>query len=490
MRRKLLSAVTGLLIVVSSGLKAQVSNVAYFMNIPQAHFLNPALKPQTRFYIGLPVISGVSTGEQSNFLTTSTLFTPGIKADSIFSFQNPNFDLKKIAAKLQKRNMLEFDANVQLLGIGFPVGKNFSVMIDVNDRFTAKAVIPKELLNVYIQGGAAFMNQTMNLSNINVKGQLFREYGLGFSGEIIHNLRIGAKVKLISGIGSLSFDDSRFDLKVNSDLSQTVTADATLENAGQEELKKLTSSGGGSQIIHNYLGLPLRNPGFGIDFGAIYNLGSMFSFSFSVKDLGFIKWKDDLQAWTARGSFNLPGITLADVHNQTFSLDKMYSSLSDSIKSNFKPVVSTKAFTTALPTDIIAGASITPLKFITLGILSVSRVYAGSVSEQLTMSANAHVGRVLSASLAYTMANNSYNNLGAGLAITAGVAQIYLIADKIPMVWQKIYVPKGSGNYSAVPLPENFNTLSFQLGVNIVFGKPVTQKTDKPMLQSKDDIKQ
>ena len=58
------------------------------------------------------------------------------------------------------------------------------------------------------------------------------------------------------------------------------------------------------------------------------------------------------------------------------------------------------------------------------------------------------------------------------------------------MVWEKVYIPKGSGNYSAVPLPQNFNTLNFQFGVNIVFGKPVTQKTDKPVLQSKDETNQ
>jgi hypothetical protein len=329
---------------------------------------------------------------------------------------------------------------------------------------------------------------------LNTKGQFFREYGVGFSGEIIHNLRIGAEVKLLSGIGSISFDDRKFNLTVNNDLSQTVTADATMETAGRDELNKLTNSNGGSNskgaFVHDYIGIPLKNPGFGIDFGAVYNLGGMFSFSLSVRDLGFIKWKSDLQAWTANGTFTLPGITLMDVHNQTYSLDKMGSMLADSIKSNFKPESSPSAFTTYLPTDIIAAASITPLKFITLGVLSSSKIYAGSVNEQLTLSANTHIGQVFSASVAYSIANHSYNNLGVGIAVTAGVVQIYLIADKIPMNWKKIYIPKGSGNYSAVPMPQNFNNINFQFGLNIVFGKPVSKKTDKPMLQSKDNTNQ
>jgi Family of unknown function (DUF5723) len=485
MSRKTAITVTGLLLALFSSINAQTSNVAYFMNLPQSNFLNPALETPTRFYIGLPVLTGVSAGLDNNFLTLKDIFTPGLKADSIFSFQNPNFSLKNLASKLNRNNTISAQADVQLLGIGFPVGKNFSVSIDVSDRFTSKVLFPRSLLDLYLAGGSDLIGQTIDISNMNVKGQFFRSYGAGFSGEIIPNLRIGARLNLLSGIGSLSFDDQSFTLKVNNDLSQTVTANATMETSGNEELSKLSSASGIGGFLHDYMGIPLKNPGFSIDFGGEYKFGKMASVSFSVRDLGFIKWKSDLQAWNANGTFTLPGITLQDVQNQTFSIDKMFNSLVDSVKSGFKPVTSPSPFTTYLPTDITLGASFSPLKFISFGVLSVSKIYAGSTSESVMVSANTHLGQVFSASVAYSMENNSYNNLGVGLSVTAGVAQIYLIADKIPMQWDKVYISKsGSTDYTGIPLPNNFNTVNFQFGVNIIFGKRVTQKRDKPMLQS------
>ncbi|HVN59238.1 MAG TPA: DUF5723 family protein [Bacteroidales bacterium] len=487
MKTKVFSIVTGLLLFPAL-LNGQTSSVAYFMNLPQSRLLNPALKPANRFYIGLPGLSGINVTIGNNFLKFTDILVPGASFDSIFTFQHKNFDLKKFASKLNSKNSVIADGSVQLLGIDFPVGKNFSVMLDVNDRFTTKVLFPKSLLDLYFTGGSDLIGKTFDISDLNAKGLLFREYGAGFSGEIIHNLRIGARVKLLSGISSVSFDDKTFTLKVNNDLTQAVTANSTLDVAGQDELDRITNAGSAGSTIKNYINVPLKNSGFGFDFGAVYDIGRMLSFSVSVKDLGFINWKNDLKAWKASGSFTLPGITLQDVQNQTFSIDEMGSRLADSIKANFRQVATPSAFRTNLPTQVIAGASFTPIKLISFGVLSVTKMYAGSANQATTLSANLHLGQVFSATAAYTMANSSYNNLGFGMAVKAGVAQIYILADKIPVSWDKY---KFSDNASSsVPLPQNFNMISFQFGINIVFGKQVAKKADVPVLQSQDNTVQ
>ena len=40
--------------------------------------------------------------------------------------------------------------------------------------------------------------------------------------------------------------------------------------------------------------------------------------------------------------------------------------------------------------------------------------------------------------LSYTAENHQYDNLGAGLAFRAGVAQFYLVTDRIPVMWNRI----------------------------------------------------
>jgi hypothetical protein len=495
MGRKAIISAAALILLLANSAYTQMSRVTYFMKIPQNHLLNPAIKPANRFFIGLPVLSGFNASLGNNFLELSDILTPGLKADSIISFQNPNFDLAALAAKLKDKNTISAEAGIQVLGLGFPVGKNYGIFIDITDRFTGKFLFPKELLDLYFMGPADFADKTLNLSEINLTAQYFREYGLGFSGNVTKNLRVGARVKLLSGIASMSFDNRAFSLKVNPDLSQTVTADAMMDVSGKETIAEIfgnnnfifkSDSAGKADILGfagDYLKNPVSNSGLGLDIGITYNLGKLLTLSASVTDFGFINWKDDLKSWNANGTFSLPGITFEDVVNQTFSIDDMIGRLRDSIKSNFEEVASPQRFKTYLPTGIIAGASINLLPVISFGVLSESRIYAGSLKQSFILSGNVYAGRTFSGSLTYTVANYSYDNLGIGIAFKAGFAQIYIIADKIPLSWDKVYFPKsGSSDYFGIPMPSHLNVLSLQMGMNIAFGKPVTKKIDKPML--------
>jgi hypothetical protein len=332
---------------------------------------------------------------------------------------------------------------------------------------------------------------------MNIKGQYFREYGLGFSKNITNNLRIGAKAKLLSGIASISLDNRSFTLKVNNDFSQSVTADASLDVSGKEAFQRIfndnnflippldsTRNADIKGFALDYLKCPVLNRGVSFDFGFVYNLGKLVTFSASVTDLGLINWGKDYKSYNANSNFNMKGITLEDVVNKTYSIDDMVNSLVDSIKSNFIENPSPQPYKTYLPTSISAGVSLNPLPVLSIGLLSNSKLYNGTVKESFTVSANAYLGRILSASMSYTAANYSYNNLGFGLAFKAGIAQIYVIADKIPFDWEKVYIEKkkDSGNYFSFPVPQNMNLFSLEVGLNIVFGKPVKKVNDKPMV--------
>jgi hypothetical protein len=68
---------------------AQNSQVLYFMNLPQNHLLNPALRPSNSVYIGLPVMSGINFNVNNNFVNFSDIFLKGQPKDSIISFLHP-----------------------------------------------------------------------------------------------------------------------------------------------------------------------------------------------------------------------------------------------------------------------------------------------------------------------------------------------------------------------------------------------------------------
>jgi hypothetical protein len=227
---------------------------------------------------------------------------------------------------------------------------------------------------------------------------------------------------------------------------------------------------------------PFSNPGLGIDLGAVYNFNKMFSVSAAITDLGYINWKKDLKSYEANNTFKFQGFSIKDVVDQTVSIDSLIQGIADTVKNSFIENPNPLAFKTNLPATISVGANLNLFSTLTFGVLSQSKIYAGQIREALTLSANAYLGRTFSASLSYTMANYSYNNFGFGMAFKAGPGQIYLIADKIPVQWSKLYVKKGGSDYSRIPMPENWNMLNIQLGFNISFGKVVSKKVDKPMV--------
>ena len=134
-------------------------------------------------------------------------------------------------------------------------------------------------------------------------------------------------------------------------------------------------------------------------------------------------------------------------------------------------------YKTNLPFGVSVGASYSPSRSFTLGLLSYTRITGNQYREALTLSANLNLGNAFSTTLAYTAANYRYDNIGIGLAFRLGFFQIYALADRIPLTWNKII-----NDGESFPLPESFNTIHARLGMNLVFGNKVKRKIDKPMV--------
>ena len=472
---------------------SQNGQVLYYMKLPQNHLLNPAIRPSDKFYIGLPVVTGINTEFGNNFFKISDIAPSGTIIDSSFI---KKLDPETLANRLKDKNSIATDASIQLLGLGMSFGKDLYVFIDVVDRINSKGVFPRDLLALYMTGSADFIGKTLDLSGLNIKAQYYREYGLGFSKNITKKLRIGAKVKLLSGIASSSLDNRSFAIKVNTDSTLTVTPDSYLNISGKETLNRVftnnkilggsdsTATGDFKGFIFDYLKMPLSNFGLGLDIGAVYNLNKYLSFSASVTDIGYISWKHDLKSYYSNKPYNMKGYSIDYlVNHPDFSIENFIDSLTKVIEGNYRDTVP-KTFKTYLPMGVSAGVSINPLPFLSLGVLSNTKFFGGTVREAVTLSANAYVGRIVTASLSYTMANYTYNNLGFGLGFKTGsIFQFYVIADKIPLDWGKVYVKKDNGDLSpGIPIPQKMNLFNLSFGMNIVFGKPITKKTDRPMI--------
>jgi hypothetical protein len=466
---------------------AQNSQVLYYMNLPQRHLLNPALTPTNSVYIGLPVLSGVNLNVNNNFFSFSDVFIKGVAADSIVTFLHPDYDPAKFLAKIKDINSLEPELQVQLFSLGFRAGKDLYIYLDVNERVDANIALPGDIFRLALKGNEQFVGSTIDLSSL--RGDIigYSEIGLGFSKNFTSKLRLGIKPKILLGIATASINNNSLGITVNDDYTHTLNADmmvnfsapVTVYTTGQnsfDSIKFDDSRFKNGKDIVNYI-LNSKNIGFGIDIGAEYSFSDRLRVSAAVTDLGYIKWKRDISNLKAKSQYTFSGVNLLDVYNGTMTFDSLGKEMLDSLKQSFYLTNKATPFTTTLPFGVTLGGSYNLTKSVSLGLLSYTKFIGKQYKEALTLSANVNFGNAFSTTLAYTAMNSRYDNLGFGMAFRPGWFQIYFLADRIPVTWNKIKTDN-----SNFPLPESLNTVQFRIGMNIDFGNRIKKKNDKPMV--------
>ncbi|MCU0461503.1 MAG: DUF5723 family protein [Bacteroidales bacterium] len=482
-----------ILFAVTLDVAAQNSQVLYYMNLPQNHLLNPALKPSNTVYIGLPVMSGINLNINNNFFNFSDVFVKGVVPDSIVTIFHPDYDPAEFMKKIKDVNSFEPEALVQLFGLGFGVGRDLYISLDINERIDGNIALPGDILRLGFEGNEQFLGKTIDLSSLRGDIKYYREASLGFSKNFTEHLRLGVRAKVLFGIAAASIDNRSLGITVNDYYTHTLNAelDANFSAplnfylSGQNTIDSVVfddSRFKEPRDIINYL-LETKNMGFGIDIGAEYKITDKLKLSAAVTDLGYIKWKKDISNLKAKETeFLFSGIDLLDVYNGTMTFDSLGTVLLDSLKNNFYLSDTKTDFTTNLPFGVTLGGSYNLTKNFSVGLLSYTKFVGSQIREALTLSANLNIRNVFSTTIAYTAMNHRYDNLGFGIAFKPGWFQFYLLADRIPVTWNKI-----KSEDSTIPLPTSWNTVHVRLGMNLAFGNRVEKKNDKPMLMVQED---
>jgi hypothetical protein len=487
-----------LMSVIISDLSAQNSQVLYYMNLPQNHLLNPALKSSNSLYIGLPVVSGINLNVTNNFINLSDIYMKGPKSDSIILFLDPDKNINDLLSKIKENNNIEAEASVQLFGLGFSVGKSSYVFLDINDRVDGNMVIPKDFFELALKGNGGFVGSKMDLSSLRGDIKYYREIGLCFSKDFTSKLRIGIKGKLLFGIAAATIENRSLGITVQNVYNQAFNADMAIIISAPIKVvmdadNKIKSIEYDKSLINtpgktiDYL-LGKENTGMGFDIGATYDISQKFIISAAITDLGFIKWKRDINHLKVKSDFRFTGLDMGQIKfngldgvvglNGTKTIDQVGQEMLDSLANSFIFTNSKVPFTTSLPFGVTLGGSYNLTKSFSLGLLSYSRIIGKQINEALTLSANVNFGNAFSTSLSYTAANYRYDNFGAGIAFRPGIFQFYILADRLPIMWNKIKVADNT-----IPLPDNWNTINLRLGMNLSFGNRTSKKNDKPMVQ-------
>ena len=454
---------------------AQTSQVLYFMDLPQRTTLNPAMKPTGRTYVALPGISDISLRVDNNFLSLSDLFEDGLISESSLTLLEGGPGVERFLDRLGSYNYADVRAGVKYLGVAWTIMDDLRLSLDISARADIGIGFPGEFMRFAVRGNQDYMGQPLDFSSLRSEVRLYHEIAIGASRSITEQLRVGARALLLSGVASASLRNNGMTLTVNSDNTHTAVADVALrisaplsyiieEDGAVHGIERDRSRLNSGSDLAGYM-LPFSNPGLGIDLGAEYRFSDMFALSAALTNLGFIRWKRDRTDLSINSTFEFNGLTLKDVYDDNVEFDDFLNWAIDSLQNVIELNESPGASTTFLPALFSAAFSYTPVSFFTAGVLSQTRFEGKRVHQSVTLSGNVSLGSTFGATMAYTLANRRYDNLGLGLTVRGGIVQYFLIVDNIPLRWTRV-----TSGGSSFRLPEHWNIVHLRTGLNLVFG--------------------
>jgi len=440
---------TFLLIVSTRPLFSQQEGTMYFMNsLPQVVYSNPAMVPKYKFSLGLPGSSTFLLYSNSGFSYNDVVTK---NAGTVSA------DLPKLYSRLENKNYITNAVQTDLFRLSFKFNPRIYFTFNVTAKFYNSLMIPKDLTGLAINGTVPFINGTASLSP-KVESVGYVESAWGASYAVNKNFVIGTRIKYLKGFANVTTESSSLDISLNSDYTITAAAGLDSKSSGTHNFEQ-----SGFDITKSYQGY-LNNNGYAFDIGATYRLFDRLTLGASAVDIGRITWTNDTYGYSldkSKANYTFQGIDL----NKILQGNNNYIDAEvDTVKNRFN-LTEQKigSYSTPLPGKIYFSSNYEIRRNFTVGALFFAEFLRERFSPSVTASVNKNFGRRFSGSLSYTATNNSYNNIGTGLALNGAHFQFYIVGDNLlgaPLALAS------SGNLN--PYINNTKFFTLRLGFNIV----------------------
>jgi len=439
-----------------------LSRTAYFMeNSTHRHLMNPALVP-VRGYISLPVAGELSLGFESNMQFTDFIYPAEIKGGKLRSFLNETIDGNEFLSRMDPVNYFRMDVRTSLISLGFFSGTGFWT-IDVATRMNMSMNLPYDLFAFAKLGMANTEGNEYHLKDLSVGASMFSETALGYSQNIMNNLRIGGKLKFLAGGANVKANINKMDIEMRPD-AWTITTEGQLDAYGKGlELKKDTAG--------NINGVGFNSPGLGgtglaIDLGVNYSPIENLDFSIGILDLGAINWKkDNIKTAISSGQVRFTGLSgISSDSTNSDNLEKQLQVLSDDMikMANFKERTVVEDYLQKLAPTINAGIEYSMFNNkVSVGGLYSIRLMENENYSELTGSLNFRPASWFNLSGSYSSLHGKMETFGFALGFEPGLINVFLSSDYVFMKVSPQYIPL------------NTFTSNIQLGVSIPFGRGV-----------------
>lgn len=435
------------------GLASAQTSAAFFQlgnTTFQNSYYNPAMIPEGKVFLGLPVLSGVHFNFNNKF----------DYSDAITKSESGNqINLSTFLGALQNNNMVSMTTDFNLFHLAYttPSGFNFSAF--ANERIEVDFLYPKSLMELVVEGNGSLIGERVRIGKTRLSATHFRELGIGASAIVPKTgMSLGVRLKYLQGFSNASTpQDFRVDITTN-DVDYSLSIDmhnATLRSSGLDIMQG-NEGDLATHLINN------QNRGAALDLGMTMDLNRFISLSASITDIGFISWKEDIKNRTLSDTtFTYEGVSLKEPEKieQTFK-DSLYNKYKNRLTTN------SDAYTTTLSPKLYTSLS---YKVPTGGDLigSLSTRYINGQFKYMVGAGYRHpFGKFFVGSASITRLPQQFLNVGAALAVKGGPAQLYLAVDQLV-------------NYDAT----KFKSIDVRVGMNFIFGQ--REKKEKSAFEQK-----
>jgi hypothetical protein len=188
------------------------------------------------------------------------------------------------------------------------------------------------------------------------------------------------------------------------------------------------------------------NIGGAIDIGVNKILENGLKVSASILNIGMINWSKNTHRLYQKSTIKYSGIT---------SGIKKWNGFVDTLKSikDFK-YIGDESFSQWLTPEIMAGISYPVMEYMRFGVAGYAGISSAGMPWALTATALTDNTSHIFAALSYTVTNNSFVNVGAGLGVRLGAFNLHVMTDNVLTLLS--------------PVSQRYAT--FQFGINFKFG--------------------
>ena len=491
----------------------QVTTLYFLENAPMRHTINPAFQPVSRGFINFTPLGWMSISAGNNsFTLQDILFVDPVTGKTITPL-HPNADRNAFLNQIRSMSLINGEATLGLLNMGFRIKENGYLTIGINERIVGGATLPKTIFDFVVGGGMKNLTpgatNNISLGGLGAGSMIYTEISGGYSYKLNDEWTIGGKLKLLLGTAYAGLNTKKLSIDANTD-SWDINGTLDMDIAGPMNAQYFSQYVDGKtmrQVIDGFkdgsfdvnqfvdtsdpmalVTSALQPSGYGaaIDFGFTWKPIEYLQVTAALTDLGFIYWnRSNRYTCTVDTSFNGAGyIDYGDPAYKDEQGNFSVGILMDTVKNRMMGLLdgvrmqdNGKGIAKMASARLNVGLD---ANFwdnrIGIGIVSATRLYNSRLYEEITLGAAFRPVNWFNIAVSYSLMNNGkYSNIGAGLS--------FMPYDGINMTLAMDYIPtsyagisNGSSGTKMYVIPDKAKMFNLALGFSVCWG---TNRRDK-----------